>query len=91
MAVVAFRRNEAGYEAWLDAHPSGFVFNHFGGGNRAYNVLHKSACAWLRRPEHAGARTNIEKLCAEDLGELEAEAARVRDSRGGWKHCGSCF
>jgi hypothetical protein len=42
--MEVFENQEQEYAAWQAAHPHGFVLNHFGGTNPAYNVLHKSNC-----------------------------------------------
>jgi hypothetical protein len=87
----SFHLNEAGYEVWLRRHPDGFAFNHFGGRDPAYNVLHRASCPHLHRPKDEGARTNVPKLCSDDRRELEAAATAVRRGRDGWKHCSTCL
>ena len=88
--TVTFKDDEQGYAAWMRANPGGYVFNHFGGGDPAYNVVHRADCRHLRRDADVGARTRYEKVCGETRDEVEAAATRLRASAAGWSHCGSC-
>lgn len=85
-----FHNDEDGYAAWHDVHADGFVLNHFGGNNPAYNVLHRSRCSFLAREKDEGARTVVEKWCASNEQELAAEADR-RLGPNMWNRCGVCF
>jgi hypothetical protein len=42
--VVEFRRDDAGYRAWLTAHPDGFVINTTPRYSRTYLKLHRATC-----------------------------------------------
>ncbi len=49
--VVRFSNEDEGYETWLSENPAGFVFNHFQGPNRDFNVLHRASCGHLHRSD----------------------------------------
>ena len=86
-----FKNAEEGYEAWLDTHSEGWVFNNFGGQDSAFNVLHRAPCSFLRRPVDEGRRTIIEKICCDDRDYL---IGTINVERGGpdrWKECGFCL
>lgn len=85
-----FKNDEVNYLAWQAAHPNAFVFNHFGGTNPAYNVLHRSTCVFLWRDSDEGSRTAVEKWCAESELELVGQAESIR-GHGMWKRCGVCL
>ena len=89
--VVPFHNDERGYAAWMYVNPDGYVFNHFGGRDSGYNVVHRARCSFLRRAVDVGARTTVPKVCGEKREEVEAEASRLRDGPRGWKHCGVCM
>ncbi len=88
--ISQFKNDERSYSTWLDANPRGFVFNHFGGRDAAYNVMHRSSCSFLHRDADYGARTQYAKICGAGREEVEREATRLRGA-GGWKHCGTCM
>ena len=90
MTGGVFRNDEEGYEAWLAENPQGFVFNHFGGRDPGFNVLHRSGCRFLHRDVDEGRRTVYEKICCRDRKALERRLDRLRGP-GRWKHCGVCF
>jgi hypothetical protein len=87
--IEEFHDDEPRYAAWLRDHPDGFVFNHFGGSDPAYNVIHPSACPHLHRAGDEGRRTVYAKLCSPDLAELERKLRALRGP-GGWVRCGRC-
>ena len=91
MQVIHFREDEAAYAAWLVANPHGFVFNHFRAQNGAMNVTHIASCSFLHRLRDEGRRTQVEKVCSDDLGFLVSVVDDLRAHAGGWKWCGSCF
>jgi hypothetical protein len=86
----AFKNDESGYLAWHAANPNGFVLNHFGGTNPAFNVLHRAKCVFLWRSCDDGARTVVEKWCAGSESELSRQADLILGV-GNWKRCGVCF
>lgn len=88
--MEVFKNQEQEYAAWQVAHPHGFVLNHFGGTNPAYNVLHKSNCVFLWRGSDEGARTVVAKWCADSEMELSDQANALL-GRNMWKRCGVCF
>ena len=86
-----FHHDERGYAAWMDSHPRGYVFNHFGGRDPTFNVVHRVSCAHLWREVDSGARTTVAKVCGDRREDVEAEASRLRGGAAGWKHCGVCL
>ena len=84
-----FKKNEDGYLLWLDENPNGFVFNHFGGNDPTYNLIHNAVCAFLYRPSDEGVRTNVEKVCSDDMEELTNKATELRGDTG-WGYCKVC-
>ncbi len=89
--MCVFEGDESGYAAWLRAHPHGYVFNHFGGSDARYNVLHRADCSWLARAVDEGRRTVVEKVCSEDITAIAKEANRLRAEEKGWKACATCM
>ena len=87
--VARFSHNEEGYVAWLEEHPDGFVFKHFGGRAERYNIVHRARCGYLRRPGDSGSRTVYEKFAATDLQELVSRVNQVQ-APGTWKFCNVC-
>jgi hypothetical protein len=87
--VERFKDDERGYQRWLRTHPRGFVFNHFGGSSPDDDLMHTSRCDHLYRYEDHGRRTRVEKVCSDDLRELEAWADAER-GRSGWRRCETC-
>lgn len=88
--IQRFKENEVDYENWLSEHPTGFVFNHFGGSlvQYNYNVIHTANCQMLHRPTDAGRRTVIEKICSSDLDVLQQVVKNYRD--GSYVFCKIC-
>jgi hypothetical protein len=89
--IRVFKNDESGYVSWLRKNKNGFVFNNFGGSDPSYNIIHKVDCRTLKRTSDEGSRTVVEKICFEDLRELEEEATRDRGSITDWNHCKICF
>ena len=89
--IERFRNDERAYSAWLNAHPAGYVFNHFGGADAADNILHRSSCSWLQRPGDRGRRTVVEKVCADGFVEILEEVDRLRPGKNAWTECASCM
>lgn len=78
-----FKDDDAGYVAWIDANPHGFVVNSFRRPTPDYLVLHKATCKFISRMTPEPIRWtsgDYIKTCAGDLGELERWA---RDATGG--------
>ncbi len=84
--IKQFQNDEDGYQEWRARNPRGFVFNHFGGREAAYNVIHKATCWHLNRRADDSRRTVVEKIVSNDLGDLMATAERL--TSGCWKRCG---
>ncbi len=85
-----FKNDERGYGRWPDANQTGFVFNHFGGGNSSYNKLHHVPCHAINKPSQTGRWTVVEKVCCSDRVCLERT---IRERRGGpesWEGCSVC-
>ncbi len=78
--VVEFRRDDAGYRAWLAAHPDGFVINTTPRYSRTYLKLHRATCPSVSRLQTGyltwTAGTYI-KVCAVTRAALEDWAHRV--------------
>lgn len=76
--VQEFRGDDAGYEAWLRSHPSGWVVNTPRSPKASYIKLHAAACAHVKRLQ-AGYATFTSgeyiKVCAVDRGALDDWAA----------------
>jgi hypothetical protein len=88
--ALKFKNDEAAYSQWHELHVAGFVFNHFGGTNPRYNVMHKSNCVFLWRDKDENSRTVVEKWCAVSEAELAGHADEILGA-GGWNRCGVCF
>jgi hypothetical protein len=89
--VIWFGRDQdAGYIAWLRAHPDGFVVNTHLPPGPGYLILHRASCKTISR-DLPGVRSwtrRYGKACASTSGELHDWAAR---EVGGWLHsCGLC-
>jgi len=70
-----FEEDDAGYLAWLAAHPAGFVVNAYRPPAAAYLPLHRTTCRTIKGIPASGrhwTHTTI-KVCG-DRGELEAWA-----------------
>ena len=73
---------------WLKIQPALFLY-HFGGNNPTYNLIHNAACTFLYRPSDEGVRTNVEKICSDDLEELMNKATELKGDSG-WGCCKVC-
>lgn len=73
-----FVDDDAGYAAWLAAHPRGHVLNLFPHVSSSYLVLHRSSCRTVNRHLAAGRRWTDQggKACSDDPAELAAWARR---------------
>jgi hypothetical protein len=86
-----FVNDDAGYGAWLAAHPRGYVLNTFPHVTSTYLVLHRAACRTINRPLAAGRSWTIQygKTCADDRPEIEAWS--LRETGMSVKPCGICL
>ncbi|MDC0284711.1 hypothetical protein OAK85_05085 [Mariniblastus sp.] len=85
-----FKEYESGYLEWHEQNKAGFVFNHFGGNNPGYNVLHRSTCTFLWRDKDENSRTTVEKWCSVSENEIAKNADEIVGENM-WKRCGICF
>jgi hypothetical protein len=77
MSVREFRDDDAGYLAWLAAHPNGYVINILRSHNPAGARVHHADC-WTISGQSAHGRALTEqyvKECAENLADLEQWAS----------------
>ena len=73
------------FRKWIEDNPTGYVFNHFGGQNRLYNVLHQQPMLGECLRDQMTAR--IEKVCCSDQECIESTVSQLR--RGSWVKCGN--
>jgi hypothetical protein len=85
-----FRDDDAGYLAWVEAHPNGFVVNAYREPTPAYLKLHRATCGTIsRRPARGYYWTgDYAKFCAEDRAELDEWAWQAVG--GELSPCGLC-
>jgi alkanesulfonate monooxygenase SsuD/methylene tetrahydromethanopterin reductase-like flavin-dependent oxidoreductase (luciferase family) len=67
---IRFRNDDAGYSAWLNDHPRGFVLNIDTNGP-GKSVLHAAHCQWLVPREPGMQRTSFAKACSDWAEQLE--------------------
>ncbi len=84
-----FKNNDKAYIDWCTQHKRGFVFNHFGGRDPTYNVIHQVQCRFLWRDKDEGKRTVVEKWCSADLDDLFVKVEALRG--GSYKCCSVCI
>jgi len=90
-----FVDDDAGYLAWLEAHPKGYVLNTFPHMSSSFLVLHRTTCGTVNRPLAKGREwTHLYgKACSDDHAELaewglprarqiRARLRNVRPTRG---------
>lgn len=91
MAAEIFRDDDAGYLAWIAAHPSGWLINAYRQPTAAYLKLHRVSCTTIRRFQSGQSRWttgDYVKICAEDRDELDAWArTTVRGTLQDGCHC----
>ena len=87
--VQRFQNLEDDYLFWLNENPEGFVMNHFGSNDPAYNRIHKASCYTLHRRTDEGVRTRYEKICSNILDELVGKANEIKGLHG-WGFCKKC-
>lgn len=77
--VIGFRDNDRGYEAWLAAHPDGYVINIPRSHNAATARMHRARCWTISgsygKPVAGGWTRLYVKMCAESLAELNQWAS----------------
>jgi hypothetical protein len=92
MSARTFCGDDAGYLAWLDTHPAGYLINihrSYGTrGNPGDSRLHHASCRSLPRSQRGSLTDPYVKVCADDLADLEAWARATL--RGDIQPCGSC-
>ena len=89
--IRRFVHDDAGYLAWLKAHPAGFVLNTYPHVTSAYLVLHRVACGTINRQLAAG-RTWTDlygKTCDDDRTAIERWA--IEQTGKPVKPCGHCL
>jgi hypothetical protein len=84
-----FHNDDAAYEQWLAAHPTGYVFNDFPGRDASMKLFHRATCPTLVRMDDRGRRTVVQKICTTTFTEMLEEVNRQYGERG-WKQCGVC-
>jgi hypothetical protein len=80
MPVRTFRDNDAGYESWLTANPSGWVVNARRSPSPSYMKLHRAECPTISRLQAGYSRWTTGdyiKVCAEHRAELDDWAQRT--------------
>ena len=67
--VRVFRRDDAGYLAWVGAHPRGYVVNAEGIPKASYLKVHRASCTWMSGRGKPGAYTERDyiKVCSTSL------------------------
>ena len=95
MATV-FDSNDDAYQAWLVAHPRGYVLNVRRNLAPSYMVLHRTSCYTIRnyhersKPGGFTERGYI-KVCADELADLRAWVRRHGRPDGSFsKECSRC-
>ena len=88
--LVIFTDNDAGYLAWLDANPAGFVVNTLRNPNPNNLVLHHTSCRTITgQPTRGSGWTGAYvKVCSTDVDALQDWARR--EVGGELRPCGIC-
>jgi hypothetical protein len=86
-----FVNDDAGYIAWLAAHPDGFVLNTYAHVTSAYLIMHRTACRTINRPLAHGKSWTYPygKTCSDDRQEIETWA--LRETGKPVKPCAHCL
>jgi hypothetical protein len=80
--VQVFQDDDAGYLAWVQRHPGGFVLNAERRPSPSYLILHRAQCAHITRASQQGRWTTAYvKACAPEVAELERWASTVVGGR----------
>lgn len=78
----AYKNEEEANEKWLAENRAAIVFNHFGGSKtdkyEQYNKIHLAHCYTLHLESDSGKRTLYEKICSNDLVDLEEKVQALR-------------
>jgi hypothetical protein len=96
MMVRIFDGNDDAYQAWVVAHPAGFVLNARRSLSPGYMVLHRSTCRSVRyynptAPRGAFTERGYVKICATDLVDLKHWARKHGRLNGSFsKVCSLC-
>src|SRR3954469_15286129 len=90
MSVQEFRDDDAGYLAWLDTHPNGFVLNIGRSHHATAARVHHASCRTISGANPRGGLWTgpYVKVCAEHLAELEQWA--IDQVGEPIRRCGSC-
>lgn len=80
--MTTFQSDDAGYAAWVKAHPQGFIVNCFWVPTPNYLKLHRCGCPWItgylrRNPTSTG----YKKVCSTDISALAAWASAATGGR----------
>jgi hypothetical protein len=59
-----FSNDDAGFLAWVDAHPNGFVLNLDTNGPRK-TVIHRVDCGWFTSSDPSEKHTSVKKACSD--------------------------
>lgn len=88
--TVPFYRDEGGYQAWLEAHPSGFVLNSYPKPKASYLKLHRASCSRIRGvPPRGSTWTDpYMKVCGESREAIEVWA--TQETGGELSPCKFC-
>jgi hypothetical protein len=89
--VVVFRDDDAGYLAWLAAHPTGYVLNTARNPPPDYVILHRASCRTISgRPTRGGPWTGpYIKVCSDD--QLQIAAWAGMGTAAAPTRCGVCL
>ena len=73
MSVDEFSDDDAGYRAWLVAHPQGYVINIARSHKATQAKLHRARCWTINGQDFHGDKWTAQwvKICADGLAELE--------------------
>lgn len=78
--MQTFQDDDVGYEAWLTAHPSGWVVNARRSPSPAYLKLHRAKCVTISQPQAGYSRWTSGgyiKICADHRDQLDDWAQRT--------------
>lgn len=89
-SIIEFRGDDAGYLAWLAAHPESYVINVARSGNAAEARVHQSGCRTIsgQNPRGGPWTGPYVKVCADHLAELEQWAIEAVGQAV--SPCGTC-
>lgn len=64
--VTIFSKDDEGFNQWIEEHPTGYVYNDFGGKYPAYKIVHQVGCSSFNLMNTQA----FPKVCCEKLNEL---------------------